>query len=325
MKAPTIVAEVGASHCGQLALAKTCIAAAKSANADAVKLQTWSPGTMTVSAGKLAPVGDWTVPLDKLYEQALLPWEDQAAAFAYGRSIGIEVFASVFDEAALYFLEAIDCPRYKIASFEITDLELITLVAKTGKPMILSTGAATIREVGAAVIAARAGGATDITLLHCVSEYPAALEQMNLVMMKELGRFTDKVGLSDHSKTIIPAMAAAALGASMIEKHIKTGVQPGLDDKFALDQHEFDQMASMARMTATAMGERHDRVPRAAALKRSLWFVEDVEPGQAILRRHIATARPADGLDPAMIHHVIGRPATRAIKAGEPVTTGAFG
>ena len=318
-----IVAEVSCNHRGSLDTAILLIKEAKNAGADAVKFQFWTPGSMVLDRGYKVQEGPWVGrSLAELYETTQTPLEWIPALMQAGREIGIEVFGSVFDVDALKVLEDQGCPRYKIASFELTDLPLIRAVAATGKPIILSTGMADEREIGQALEAV--GRDEGVTLLHCSSAYPAPLESLNLQAMVEMGKAWGlPVGFSDHTIGTDAAAAATAMGAVMIEKHLTTRFGGGEDAKFSADPVEFwwlvEECRKVAQMKGLGIiGCNPDEEPH-RALRRSLYFAWDMDEGVAISPDSVRTARPALGLAPARLPEVIGRTLTRAVRRGEPV------
>lgn len=327
MNTPFIVAEISANHLGSLERALKLIDAAKKAGADAVKFQCYSAQEMVANDGCLIQGGPWRGRgLADLYQEAQTPYHWFATMFAYARSISIEPFSSIFSASDISFLEDLRCPRYKIASFELVDLPLIRKVASVGKPMILSTGMSSLDEIEEAVFHAKQGGASDITLLKCTSAYPATAADANLATMRHLAEtFDRRVGLSDHTLGIAVPVAAAALGASMIEKHLTfRRVEGGPDAAFSLEPDEFGAMVKACREAAQAIGEVRYGPSEAEtpqlALRRSLYFTEDLERGRMVRRDSVRTARPALGLAPKFLDQVVGSTLARYVKAGEPVT-----
>lgn len=323
MKPPMIVAEIGANHKGDsshlLELIDYCI----DAKASAVKLQTWSQTSMVLDPSYVISGGTWDGHnLMKLYQEAYLPWSMQRTVFEQYRDSSIEIFSSVFDDDALEFLEARNCPRYKIASFEITDLPLIMAVAKTGKPMIISTGMATMPEISDAFMTAQVNGCKDITLLKCTSAYPADPASANLNSMVRLGeKFKCKVGLSDHMPGIGVALAAVAMGACMIEKHVTLSrADGGLDAGFSIEPSELMQLVTESRRVAESMGNAAfgptmGELPQ-LRLRRSLYVTRDMPAGSAFDMDCLTTARPANGISPNQYAKVLNRKAKTDIKAG---------
>jgi len=328
MKRPFIVAELSANHCGELGTMLQMVDAAARAGADAVKLQTWTPGTMCIKHDAAAYWQDQPQNLPELYRQAHTPWDWHPKVFDAAKAAGIGAFSSPFDVGAVDFLETLGCSIYKIASFELVDLELIRYVASTGKPMIMSTGMATKAEIFDALQVARAAGARDITLLHCTSAYPAYPEDASLDTMTDMAKWTGcEVGLSDHTKGIGVPIAAAALGADVIEKHMTLYADTGLDGEFSLDPATFQIMAKACReayvatVGAPAYGPtKNDRVD----LRRSLYFARDMKAGEAIQATDIVTARPALGMPPKWLNIVLGSLVTADVSRGTPVHPEAY-
>lgn len=321
-----IVAELGASHDGQLDRALAILDAVADAGVDAIKLQTWADTSMVHDMAFKLEDGPWAGrTLGALYKDAWTPWAWHSVLFERARERGIGCFSSVFDLEALQFLEGLGCPRYKIASFELVDLGLIRAVAETGKPLIISTGMGTAEEIGQAVYAAREGGAKDITLLHCTSAYPAEASAAHLKQIAHLRhQWTVKAGLSDHTQGIGVAVVAGALGARMIEKHVKLDQTPGLDSGFAVTVEEMGQLVTEVRRSVDCIGINvpYEADRSSVGLRRSLYFAKDLQHGTAILREHLCTARPALGLKPCKMPGLMGQRLTRDVCAGEPVTKG---
>lgn len=326
---PYVVAEISGNHNGELSRARQLVAAAAQAGASAVKLQTYTADTITLDHDGpefTLREGLWAGRrLYDLYEQAHTPWEWHAELFALGREVGITVFSAPFDPSAVELLESLGAPAYKIASFEIVDVPLIDVVARTGKPMILSTGMATLDEIAEAVDAARAGGCRELALFHCISGYPTPPDELNLLAIQRLAEeFQVPVGLSDHTLGTTAAVAAAALGAALIEKHFTVRRADGGPD--AAFSAEPDELAELCTATATAWSARGDgaiqRTPSEAdnaRLRRSLYVVEDVEEGQLLTTDNIRSIRPGGGLPPKYLWQVVGRPASRALRRGTPL------
>jgi len=325
---PFIVAELSANHLGGIERALRLIDAAKEAGADAVKFQTYRAAEMVGPTGYVIPDGPWAGrDLLSLYKEAETPRAWHQALFEYARSVGIEAFSTPFSRDDVDFLEEFDCPRYKIASFELVDLPLIRYAASKGKPLIMSTGMAEQLEISAAVVAAQVGGCNDITLLKCTSAYPAPASDANLATLISLrcAPGVVAVGLSDHTRGIAVAVSATVLGASMIEKHLTLRRSDGGPDAaFSLEPDEFASMVKACRESADAIGEvKYGPAPTEmpqVGLRRSLYFSEDLEAGRMIRATSVRTARPALGLPPAMIDSVVGSVLKRSVRAGDPVT-----
>jgi len=311
-----IVAEIGASHCGSLARALNTIDAAVDAGADAVKFQTWTHDRMAIP-GEILDHGPWKGrELTDIYREAYTPWEWFPTLFDHAKRRGIVMFSTPFDIASVDYLEQFNCPMYKIASYELVDLRLIERVARTGKPMIMSTGQATRNEIGRAV---KAAYFENITLLHCVSSYPASLKEMELYQMRWLGdRHQCKFGLSDHTLGIAAAVAATALGASMIEKHISLSMD-GLDGVFAATPTEFEAMVDLCRQVEKAGRVNPYRPDQDFSLRRSLYYDRDMKAGMVLKEGDMKTARPNLGLCPTEIESAIGHKLGRDVKENEPV------
>ena len=324
VKFPTIVAEIGANH-GNNDLFDL-IGKCSDAGAHAVKLQTWTQDTMVLDPAAKAEGGTWDgANLMELYREAYLPWDVQERVFTEytDKSFeGLEIFSSVFDLGALAFLESMACPRYKIASFEITDLPLIKAVAQTGKPMIISTGMATIGEITDAFCVAKGNGCTDLTLLKCTSAYPADPASANLKSMVLLrDKYHCKVGLSDHTPGIGVALAAVALGATMIEKHVTMSrAAGGLDAGFSIEPHELEQLVVESKRVAESLGDANFGPTEAEkpqlALRRSLYVVKDMAKGEPFTMDCLTTARPAIGVSPSHYAKALNKKANISISAG---------
>lgn len=324
---PYIIAELSANHNGSLDRALDTIDAAKRCGADAVKLQTYTPDTITIDCDMpdfMVQGGLWDgYKLYDLYKWAHTPFEWHKRMFEHARKIGVTVFSTPFDESAVDLLENLDAPAYKIASFEATDLPLIRYVARTGKPMIISTGMASEEEIGEAVAAARDAGCRDLVLLHCISSYPAPTNQSNLRQIPELGRrYGVLPGLSDHTLGTTVAVASVALGASVIEKHFTLSREdPGPDSAFSLEPDELARLCDDARDAWSALGEAgFTRKPAEAAnvqFRRSIYFVRDLPAGAVIGADDIRRIRPGRGLAPKHFDAIIGCRVMRDVRRGE--------
>jgi pseudaminic acid synthase len=331
-----IVAEISGNHNGSLERALDIVRAVAAAGADAVKIQTYTADTITlnvdspafrVSAGHEL-WGDRT--LYDLYREAHTPWEWHEPIFALARELGLVGFSTPFDETAVDFLESLGVPLYKIASLEIVDTPLIRQVAETGKPVILSVGTASIAEVGAAVEAARAGGCTDLTLLACTSSYPAVPDDANLRRMPAMAElFGCEVGLSDHTLGIGVAVAATALGATVIEKHVTLArADGGVDSAFSLEPHELAQLVVECDAATRALGSADVWATTAEneslRLRPSLYVTSSVKAGQRATADNVRSVRPGGGLPPADLALVIGREFTADAEPGDPVSWDLF-
>ncbi len=327
--APYIIAELSANHNGSLERAFATINAAKACGADAIKLQTYTADTMTIDCDLpdfMIKGGLWDgFKLYDLYKWAQTPFEWHQAMFEHARKIGISVFSTPFDESAVDLLESLNTPAYKIASFELTDLPLIRYVAATGKPMIMSTGMASEAEIEDAVNAAREAGCTDLVLLHCISSYPAPMDQAKLRQIAGLeSRFGVTPGLSDHTLGTVAAVAGVALGACVIEKHFTLNrADKGPDSEFSLEPDELRRLCQDARDAWSALGsrgfERQQAEEASKVFRRSVFFVRDVSAGTVIGAEHIRRIRPGMGLEPKYFDQLIGRRVNQDVSRGTPV------
>lgn len=323
---PYIIAELSANHNGDLQRALAMIDVAKQAGADAVKLQTYTADTMTIDCDSTdfqINGGLWGgQTLHKLYQQAYTPWEWHEALFARGRALGIAVFSTPFDVTSLEFLEQLDPPAYKIASFELVDHPLIERVAATGKPMIMSTGMATLSEIEEGVVAARRGGCHDLILLHCISGYPTPAGEANLRVLRNMAEtFGVAVGLSDHTLGTAVSVAACALGAVAIEKHYTMRrADGGPDSAFSLEPEELTQLVRECRIAHEALGRvSYDLKPSEApnrVFRRSLYAVADIAVGEVFTAMNVRAIRPAYGLPPKYLPEILGQVAAMPILRG---------
>lgn len=328
---PYIIAEMSGNHNGSLDRALQIIKAAKDAGADAVKLQTYKAETMTLNVDhpRFRVQGDnpWDGEhLFKLYEKAATPWEWHEKLFDYGKELGITVFSSPFDATAVELLESLGTPAYKIASFELVDLDLIRCCACTGKPLIMSTGMASLAEIAEAVQAAEGAGAQDIILLKCTSAYPASYEDMNLRTISHLAQaFGVQTGLSDHTLGIGVSVAATVLGATVIEKHVTLARSDGgVDSSFSLEPHELAQLVLETRHAHMAIGQvaytKGDMEDSFKRYRRSLFFIRDLPAGSTIGQEDVGALRPGDGLAPKYKEAIVGRSVKEPVSKGDPVS-----
>lgn len=329
---PYVIAEMSGNHNGDINRAFALLDAARQAGADAVKLQTYTADTITIDhdgPGFRLEGGLWHGrTLYDLYREAHTPWAWHAPLFARARELGLHIFSSPFDATAVDLLESLDAPAYKIASFEIVDLPLIRRVARTGKPMIISTGMASLGEMSEAVAAAREAGATQIALLHCTSGYPTPPEEANLATIPHLAAaFGTVVGLSDHTPGHAVAIAAVTLGASIIEKHFTLARSDGGPDAaFSLERDELKVLVVGCRTAAAALGSiRYDLSASEAgniALRRSLYVVADMAAGEPFTDENVRSIRPGFGLPPKLLPTVLTKQAALALKRGTPLALG---
>ncbi|MEH6588499.1 MAG: pseudaminic acid synthase [Halioglobus sp.] len=326
---PYIVAEMSGNHNGDITRALRILDAAKEAGADAVKIQTYRADTITIDhdgSEFLIKNGLWEGRrLYELYEEAHTPWEWHSALFEHAPKIGITIFSSPFDPSAVDFLESLGAPAYKIASPELIDLPLIRKVAQTGKPIVMSTGMATLEEIGEAIEAAREEGAREIAVLHCTAAYPAPPEEANLTTIAEIERrFDVVVGLSDHTPGTIVSTIAVALGASFIEKHFTLSrADGGVDSAFSLEPDELAHLVSDARVAHAALGQpafAPTKSERTVLMnRRSLYVVSPVSKGEVLTEAAIRSIRPGNGMKPKYLEVVLGRRAARNLCFGEPL------
>jgi pseudaminic acid synthase len=326
-----IIAELSANHHQDFEQAVRIIHAAKEAGADAVKLQTYTPDTITIqSERECFLIGGGTLwdgrTLYDLYSEAYTPWEWQPKLKQVADDLRIDLFSSPFDATAVDFLESMNVPAYKLASCELVDIPLIEHIAQTGKPIVMSTGMAILEEIDEAVSVARQAGATQIALLKCTSAYPASPDEMNLRTISELARRYDvPVGLSDHTTDIAVPVAAIALGACIIEKHITLSrSHKGPDSAFSLEPDEFRAMVQAVRTAERSMGKIHFGVSAqeesSRVFRRSLFVVEDVKSGEAFTELNVRSIRPGHGLHTRHLAKILGKRSARDIARGTPLT-----
>jgi N-acetylneuraminate synthase len=324
-----VIAEISANHHQDFENAVNIIHAAKEAGANAVKLQTYTADTMTIACTRPEFRVDGTIwdgrNLHELYGEAYTPWEWQPKLKRVANDLGLDLFSTPFDETAVDFLETMNVPAHKVASFELVDIPLIQKVARTGKPLIMSTGMATVEEIDEAVQAARRAGATEIALLKCTSSYPAPAEEMNLRTIPELARrFDVPAGLSDHSMGIEVPVAAVGLGTCIVEKHLTLSrSEPGPDSTFSLEPHEFRAMVDAVRVAEKALGEVHfgfsAKEASSRVFRRSLFVVQDVKRGDLFTGENVRSIRPGHGLHTRHLPEVLGRHAACDIERGTPL------
>lgn len=325
------IAEMSGNHGGSVDKAMEIVRSAAEAGADCLKLQTFTADTITIDCDspdfQTTPGGLWEGrTLYDLYEEAHTPWEWQAEIKEECERLGMDFLSSVFDPTSVDFLESIGCEMYKIASPELVDVPLIRYAASKGKPMVISCGMGSIDEIADAVEACRSVGNEQIVLLKCTSEYPAVYEDMNIATMADMGaRFGCAVGLSDHSMGWGVDVAAATLGASVIEKHYCISrKQKTVDSEFSMEPAEFSAMVRDVRRARASVGrvtyERSEREERGLAGRRSLYAVRDIALGDKFTSENVRSIRPAHGLAPKHLDDLLGRAAKREIKFGEPIT-----
>ncbi|MDR6956248.1 N-acetylneuraminate synthase [Pseudomonas brassicacearum] len=328
---PFIIAEMSGNHNQSLEVALEIVEAAARAGAHALKLQTYTAETMTLDLNEgeffiKDPNSLWAgTSLYELYEKAHTPWEWHAPIFARAKALGLLAFSTPFDETAVDFLETLDVPAYKIASFENTDLPLIRRVAATGKPLIISTGMASVAELDETVRAAREAGCKDLVLLKCTSTYPATPANSNVRTIPHLRElFGCEVGLSDHSMGVGVSVAAVALGATVVEKHFTLDrAAGGVDASFSLEPAELAALVIETERAWQAMGQVHYGVTEAERksliYRRSLYVTQDMSPGDAFTPQNVRAIRPGLGLPPKYADSLMGRCARQAIKRGTPL------
>jgi N-acetylneuraminate synthase len=327
--APLFIAEVSANHLGSLERALRIIESAAMAGAGAVKFQTYTASTMTLDIEKFNVSSDHALwggrKLFELYEEAFTPWEWHAELFAYAKKLGVVPFSSPFDLTAVEFLESIDAPMYKIASLETSDHRLIRAVAETGKPLIISTGATEWTEIEELVSVVEQAGNKDLTLLVCTSSYPSDPLDAHLRRISTVrDAFGVKVGLSDHTLGIGVSIAAIALGATVIEKHLTLKRSDGgADGAFSMEPEEFSLLVREGTAAAQALGDSkwsmQESEMESRRLRRSLYIVKDVREGEIVTHENVRAIRPGDGCSPKLIEELIGRKFTSNFEIGTPM------
>jgi pseudaminic acid synthase len=331
---PYIIAELSANHNGKLSKALELIEAAAGTGADAIKIQTYTPDTMTIphdGADFRINGGLWDgYQLHQLYKEAYTPFEWHAPMFAKARQIGITIFSTPFDETAVDLLAGLDVPAYKIASFEVIDLPLIKYVAKRGKPMIISTGMANLGEIQEAVETARGNGAGGLALLHCTSAYPAPIEEANVRTVPHLGEAFGLVsGLSDHAPGSAACLASTVLGGSIIEKHFTISrADGGPDAAFSLEPGEFKKLVEDCKSAWSSLGTVGYGLTQSERgsmrFRRSIYAIKPIKAGESLTAENIRVIRPGFGLPPKHFPEIIGRKAARDIEYGEALTLSAI-
>ena len=321
-----VIGELSANHCGSIEHAKETIRSIAASGADAVKLQTYTPNTMTIDCRRDEfTVGEGTLwegrTLYDLYEEAHTPWDWHEQLFKLANELGMDCFSTPFDKTAVDFLETLDPPCYKIASFELVDLPLIEYVASKGRPIIMSTGMGTLAEISDAVAVIKKAG-VPLALLKCTSAYPSPPESMNLRTIPHLAEAFDvPAGLSDHTLGISVPVAAVALGACIIEKHVTLSRNdPGPDSAFSLEPHEFKQLVDSVRVTEKSLGNVNytltEKEEASKVFRRSLYVTQDVSKGDTLSEQNVRSIRPGHGLPPKYLGQILGRQASESIKRG---------
>lgn len=327
-KSVYIVAEISGNHNGDINRALQIIKAAADADADAIKLQTYTPDTITIDSDAKPFRVEWNGKqrtLYDLYGEAYTPWEWHAQLFAYAKKNGLDCFSTPFDDTAVAFLEELHTPIYKVASFEVVDVPLLEAIGKTKKPVIMSRGMATQDELTLAVKTLKKFGTKDITILQCVSAYPAESKDMHLANIQDIKkRYGVKVGLSDHTLSHDVVVASVALGACVIEKHLTLRrADGGPDSSFSLEPEEFKDMVTSVRAVELAIGvpayERSKGEKVNAAFRKSLFVVRDMKKGERFTPENVRSIRPGNGMAPKFYRSVMGKRATRNIKRATPL------
>ncbi len=330
MQSCYIIAELSANHNGSKDVALQTIEAASRCGVDAIKLQTYTPDTITLNCdNKHFKIDEETIwdgrILYDLYKEAYTPWEWHEELMEYARDLGLECFSSPFDFSAVDFLESLDVPAYKIASFEINDIPLIEYVAKKGKPIIFSTGIASIEDIELALKSCFESGNRDVALLKCTSSYPAPYEEINLRTIEDMRRrFGVPIGLSDHTLGIEVPIASVSLGAKIVEKHfILDRSNKGVDSSFSLEPKELEMMVKSIRNVEKALGsvsyELSQKSKKSRRFARSLFVVEDIKQGEKLSSKNIRSIRPNDGLEPKYYYEVLGKTAKMDLEYGKPL------
>ncbi len=329
-----IIAEISANHNGSIERAEQIIQAAADSGADAIKIQTYTADTLTIPCDNEYFKIKGTLwngrTLHDLYQEAYTPWDWTPRLMAYAKDLGLELFSTPFDVTAVDFLEECGVRKHKIASFELVDIPLLKKVAQTGKPVIMSTGMGTLAEIDEAVRTLRDNGTTDLTLLKCTSSYPAPAEEANLRTIPHLAQaFNCPVGLSDHTMGSACAVAAVALGATVIEKHFTLArADGGPDGAFSMEPHEFKSMVDDIRMVEKALGrvsyDRTEKEQGSVCFRRSLFVVKDIKAGEVFTEENVRSIRPGHGLHTRYLENVLGKKAIMSISAGTPLKLDMF-
>lgn len=330
--APFVIAEMSGNHNQSLERALEIVEAAAKTGAHALKIQTYTPGTMTLDLDEREfhisdPNSLWAgTSLYKLYGEAHTPWEWHKPIFDRARELGIIPFSTPFDDTAVDFLESLDVPCYKIASFENTDLPLIRRVAATGKPLIISTGMASIAELDDTVRAAREAGCKDLILLKCTSTYPAAAENTNILTIPHLRELFDcEVGLSDHTMGVGVSVASVALGATVVEKHFTLSrADGGVDSTFSMEPDEMSQLVVESERAWQSLGKvsygATEAEKKSIQFRRSLYIVKDIKAGETLTKENVRAIRPGLGMSPKYLEQVIGMEVCRDVQRGTPLS-----
>lgn len=324
---PYIIAEMSANHNGNIENAFEIVKKAKQFGANAVKMQTYTADTLTFNSKKedfMIRGGLWDgLSLYELYKEAHMPWEWQKELFNYAKDINITIFSSPFDASAVDFLESLNAPAYKIASFEAIDLPLIKYAASTKKPLIISTGMANQEEISEAIDAAKSSGCKELMILHCVSGYPAPSDQYNVATIPDMiQRFQIPVGLSDHTIDNTTAVCSVALGACLIEKHFTLDRDGGgPDDSFSIEPSELNELCNQTKTAWKARGDinykKTDAEQKNVIFRRSLYVVKNIKKGEVFTKENIKSIRPGFGLPPKEIEHCIGKVSLKNLSAGD--------
>ncbi len=327
---PYIIAEISANHNGSIKMAKDTILAAKKTGVDAVKIQTYTPDTMTIDSKNkdfFINSGLWkNRSLYDLYKEAYTPYEWHKELFDLAKKNKITLFSTPFDESAVDLLESLETPAYKVSSFELVDLPLIKYIAKTKKPIFLSTGMAKIREIREAINTIKSQGSNKIIILHCISGYPTPIDQANLNGIKLLKKeFNFQIGLSDHTSGTLASIVAISLGASVIEKHFTISKSiKGVDTKFSIDPIEMKTLVQDTSNAFMSLGSKNTLRSNIEnynkTFRRSIYFVRDLKKGEIITEQHIKRIRPGFGLAPKYYNDIIGKKVIKNVKIGERVT-----